>query len=178
MSAQMQQNFEAMLNGLNSTQRESVLSDDNTLQILAGPGSGKTRGKISMTQNSTKWHTRMEMLINLSFNKLVLTCRVAYFVIKKQIQPKNIVVVTFTNKAASEMKKRLDGLIGPKQTADLMIGTFHSICCRILRQHAGSVQLEPNFTVADTDLRFVATLFRYPLTARKARVSCDSRWAL
>ncbi|XP_037032641.1 ATP-dependent DNA helicase PcrA-like [Bradysia coprophila] len=125
MNAENQQRFESMLNDLNSTQKESVLSDDNTLQILAGPGSGKTK---------------------------VLTCRVAYFVIKKQIQPRNIVVVTFTNKAAAEMKKRLEGLIGAKQTEELMIGTFHAICCRILRQHASSVQLDSNFTMADNDM--------------------------
>ncbi|KAG4065602.1 hypothetical protein HA402_012592 [Bradysia odoriphaga] len=125
MNAEKQRKLESMLNDLNSTQKESVLSEDNTLQILAGPGSGKTK---------------------------VLTCRVAYFVIKKQIQPRNIVVVTFTNKAAAEMKKRLEGLIGAKQTEELMIGTFHSICCRILRQHASSVQLDANFTVADTDM--------------------------
>lgn len=69
------------------------------------------------------------------------------------IEPKNIVVVTFTNKAADEMKKRLVGLIGAKQTEELMIGTFHSICCRILRQNASSVQLDANFTIADNDLR-------------------------
>lgn len=77
----------------------------------------------------------------------------AYFVVKKQIQAKNIVVVTFTNKAASEMKKRLVYLIGEKDTNELMIGTFHSICCRLLRLHAKTVDLDANFTVADTDMR-------------------------
>lgn len=79
----------------------------------------------------------------------------AYFVLEKQINPKNIVVVTFTNKAASEMKKRLSYLIGEKKTNELIIGTFHAICCKILRQYAKMVDLVANFTVADNELRYI-----------------------
>lgn len=86
-------------------------------------------------------------------DELVLTCRVAYFVVEKQMKPKNIIVVTFTNKAANEMRKRLSHLIGESDTKSLMMGTFHSICCRLLRVHAKLVALDSNFTVADTALR-------------------------
>lgn len=72
---------------------------------------------------------------------------------EKEIPPNQIVVVTFTNKAASEMKERLVYLIGEKKTKELMVGTFHAICCRLLRQHAKLVDLEANFTVADNELR-------------------------
>lgn len=68
------------------------------------------------------------------------------------MNPKNIVVVTFTNKAANEMKKRLSYLIGENETKSLMIGTFHAICCRLLRLYAKMVDLDSNFTVADNDL--------------------------
>lgn len=82
----------------------------------------------------------------------VLTCRVAYFVIERGISPKHIIVVTFTNKAANEMKMRLRDLIGEEETKSLVIGTFHSICCRILHSHASVVDLDPNFTVADVEI--------------------------
>ncbi|KAG1474507.1 hypothetical protein G6F56_000323 [Rhizopus delemar] len=111
---------------LNSVQKESVLSDATTLQILAGPGSGKTR---------------------------VLTCRVAHLVIEKGVSPKDIIVVTFTNKAANEMKKRLFQLIGEMKTSSLLIGTFHSICCRLLRRHGQAVGLKSDFTIADNTVR-------------------------
>ncbi|KAI7903351.1 P-loop containing nucleoside triphosphate hydrolase protein [Cokeromyces recurvatus] len=117
--------FQKFLDTLNETQRKSVLSDAKTLQILAGPGSGKTR---------------------------VLTSRVAYFVVERGIYPGHIIVVTFTNKAANEMKERLNYLIGEKKTSQLLIGTFHAICARILRRYASVVDLDHNFTIADTDV--------------------------
>lgn len=83
--------------------------------------------------------------------KTVLTCRVAYFVVEKGIAPKQIIVVTFTNKAANEMRNRLKDLIGEEDSNSLMLGTFHAICCRILHIHAKHVNLDPNFTVADTE---------------------------
>lgn len=85
----------------------------------------------------------------------MLTCRVAYLVIEKGIPPKNIVVVTFTNKAANEMRERLVKLLGEMRTKQLLIGTFHKICCRLLRRHAQVVNLQPDFTIADNNTRFV-----------------------
>ncbi|KAK4518171.1 uncharacterized protein ATC70_001522 [Mucor velutinosus] len=116
--------FQDTTNSLNESQRQSVLSKAKTLQILAGPGSGKTR---------------------------VLTCRAAHFVLNEKIKPQQIIVVTFTNKAANEMKERLYTMIGSKNTDNLVIGTFHAICARLLRYNAGVVDLKSNFTIADTD---------------------------
>lgn len=89
---------------------------------------------------------------------IVLTFRVAYLVIEKQIYPNQIVVVTFTNKAANEMKERLLNLIGEVRTNQLLIGTFHSICCRLLRKHSAYADLDPKFTICDTEQRFVFSL--------------------
>ncbi|KAI8991764.1 P-loop containing nucleoside triphosphate hydrolase protein [Mycotypha africana] len=116
--------FRKVIEGLNEAQRQSVLSDAKMLQVLAGPGSGKTR---------------------------VLTCRVAYYVLIKRIPPQQIIVVTFTNKAADEMKQRLFKLIGEKETQLLLIGTFHAICSRLLRRNHAIVGLDANYTIADTD---------------------------
>lgn len=138
--------FQQTLNSLNESQRESVLSNVNTLQILAGPGSGKTR--LVTTFLFFVRHNRIFLLLSI---KRVLTCRVAYFVIERVISPKHIIVVTFTNKAAAEMKHRLKGLIGEEETKSLLLGTFHAICCRMLRLHARHVDLDPSFTVADTE---------------------------
>ncbi|KAI8088310.1 P-loop containing nucleoside triphosphate hydrolase protein [Thamnidium elegans] len=116
--------FSEALASLNSSQRECVLSKDNTLQILAGPGSGKTR---------------------------VLTMRVAHLVLEKKIEPHRIIVVTFTTKAAGEMRKRLVQLIGEKRTSALLIGTFHAICSRLLHRHPAYAGLDPNFTICEPD---------------------------
>ncbi|KAJ8654829.1 hypothetical protein O0I10_009553 [Lichtheimia ornata] len=112
---------------LNPAQLEAVSADTRALQILAGPGSGKTR---------------------------VLTSRVAWLVLEKHVDPRQIVVVTFTNKAAREMKTRLESneLLGRELSEQLLMGTFHSICARILRQHAGLINVKNNFTIADPDL--------------------------
>ncbi|PWN49622.1 UvrD-helicase-domain-containing protein [Violaceomyces palustris] len=99
-----------------------------SLQILAGPGSGKTR---------------------------VLTSRVAWLILDpgNSLQPEDVVVVTFTNKAASEMKKRLDVLVGPERTARLIIGTFHATCARYLRKYGQLIDLRNNFSIMDADDR-------------------------
>lgn len=150
MEAEKIKRFHSMLSELNDVQRRSVLSNDTNLQILAGPGSGKTKGKKHSAYLVTKdFFYHVHYIQNIKIYK-VLTNRVASFVTIKSIKPNNIIVVTFTNKAASEMKKQIEHLIGEKDTNDLMIGTFHSICCRLLRLHAKTVDLEPNFTVADT----------------------------
>jgi DNA helicase-2/ATP-dependent DNA helicase PcrA len=105
------------------------------LQILAGPGSGKTR---------------------------VLTSRVAYLVQHHKLFPHQITAVTFTNKAANEMRKRLEKLLGPKLAGGLVlgrselrekliIGTFHATCVRFLRRYGGLVDIPNNFAIADSD---------------------------
>lgn len=100
---------------LSPAQREAVtFPPGQPLQILAGPGSGKTR---------------------------TLTARVAYMVDVLGMDPERIVVVTFTNRAAKEMRTRLEGLIGVERTAKLQMGTFHSLCLRYLRRHG---RLLPN----------------------------------
>ncbi|KAG2195912.1 hypothetical protein INT47_002685 [Mucor saturninus] len=116
--------FQTALESLNPTQRDSVLSDADSLQILAGPGSGKTR---------------------------VLTYRVAYLVIEKGIEPNQIIVVTFTNKAANEMKTRLFKLIGVNKTNRLLIGTFHAICSKLLHHYGQYAGIDPSFSICDPD---------------------------
>ena len=73
--------------------------------------------------------------------------------IEKGIDPGHIVVVTFTNKAANEMKQRLVDLIGRKNTERLLLGTFHTLCSRILRKFGKVIDVDPSFTIADTQTR-------------------------
>src|SRR5689334_20165954 len=113
----------AYLRGLNPEQRDAVLSLDGPVLVLAGAGTGKTR---------------------------VLTTRLAHILATRRAWPSQILAVTFTNKAALEMKERLSRMIG-QQAEGLWLGTFHSIGARILRRHAEAVGLKPNFTILDTD---------------------------
>ncbi|KAF5327158.1 hypothetical protein D9619_004893 [Psilocybe cf. subviscida] len=118
-------NMESMLSTLNTAQRRAVTHDPSIpLQILAGPGSGKTK---------------------------VLISRIARLIIEHKLEPSSICAVTFTNKAANEMRDRLTKLIGKEATTALQMGTFHSICARFLRRYAGSVELDSNFTICDAD---------------------------
>jgi len=112
-----------LLASLNESQREAVQATDGPLLILAGPGSGKTR---------------------------VITNRVAYLVTSRNIDPHSILAVTFTNKAANEMRDRLDRLLDGAAKS-LTIGTFHAICCRILRADGQAVGLTHGFVVYDDD---------------------------
>ncbi|MFN8483567.1 MAG: UvrD-helicase domain-containing protein [Anaerolineae bacterium] len=112
------------LSHLNPRQREAVEAGDGATLVLAGPGSGKTR---------------------------VLTYRVAYLVSERQISPRRIMAVTFTNKAAREMKERLETLIGAPALGELTIGTFHAVCARILRVDGQHVGLERAFVIYDSD---------------------------
>ncbi len=111
------------LHGLNGPQREAVETVNGPLLVLAGAGTGKTR---------------------------VLTTRIAHILNTRQAWPGQILAVTFTNKAAQEMKDRVQRLLG--QPLDgLWIGTFHSVAARILRRHAEGAGLQPDFTILDRD---------------------------
>ncbi len=112
------------LNGLNAEQREAVESLDGPVLVLAGAGTGKTR---------------------------VLTTRIAHILATQRAFPSQILSVTFTNKAAREMKHRIGQLVGGAVEGMPWLGTFHSIGARILRYHAELVGLQPSFTVLDTD---------------------------
>lgn len=112
-----------LLASLNASQREAVQATDGPLLILAGPGSGKTR---------------------------VITNRVAYLVTSRNVDPHSILAVTFTNKAANEMRGRLDQLLDGAARS-LTIGTFHAVCCRILRADGQAVGLTHGFVVYDDD---------------------------
>jgi DNA helicase II / ATP-dependent DNA helicase PcrA len=114
----------AYLSGLNPEQREAVETLDGPVLVLAGAGTGKTR---------------------------VLTCRIAHILSQGRARPGEILSVTFTNKAAREMKHRLGQMLGQAVEGMPWLGTFHSIAGRILRTHAEMVQLKSNFTVLDTD---------------------------
>ncbi len=111
------------LQGLNPVQREAVMHTDGPVLILAGAGSGKTR---------------------------VLTHRVAYLVKEKRVSPANILAVTFTNKAAGEMRNRIQGLVGPPSQG-IWMATFHSTCARILRIEGERLGYRRNFIIYDAD---------------------------
>ena len=108
---------------LNEAQRRAVETPGGPLMILAGPGSGKTR---------------------------VIAHRIAYLVEERHVPSWRIMAVTFTNKAAREMRERVEGLLGAAAT-DLTMGTFHSICARILRRDGRSIGLSRDFAIYDTD---------------------------
>jgi DNA helicase-2/ATP-dependent DNA helicase PcrA len=112
------------LEGLNEEQREAVLSVDGPLLVLAGAGTGKTR---------------------------VLTTRIAHIIATGKARGSNILAVTFTNKAAREMKERIGALVGHAVEGMPWLGTFHSIGARMLRRHAELVGLKSDFTILDTD---------------------------
>ncbi|KAJ4313630.1 ATP-dependent DNA helicase srs2 [Neodidymelliopsis sp. IMI 364377] len=116
--------MDALLEGLNQAQRDAVTSPAGVLQVLAPPGSGKTK---------------------------TLTARVAYHVIHERLQPWNIIVCTFTIKAAREMKERIKGFVGEKLEAKLILGTFHSVARRFLSRYGQEIGIDKNFGIADTD---------------------------
>ena len=114
-------NKEELINGLNDKQKEAVLATDGPCLVIAGAGSGKTK---------------------------VLTHKIAYD-IESGIKPWNILAITFTNKAANEMKERIEKLIGDA-ARDLWMGTFHSICVRILRRYIDRIGYKTDFVIFDT----------------------------
>jgi len=115
-------NSEDAMQGLNPQQREAVLATDGPLLLLAGAGSGKTR---------------------------VLTQRIAYLLREKNVAPWSILAITFTNKAAREMKDRISAIAGP-DAEDIWISTFHSMCVRILRRDIDRIGYNRNFTILDS----------------------------
>ncbi|QEU62529.1 hypothetical protein KDRO_F04580 [Kluyveromyces lactis] len=119
--------MEELTNGLNDRQRQAVTHrEDDVLQVLAGPGTGKTK---------------------------VLTARFAYLVIEKKIHPLRIIMTTFTRKAANEIKERLQPILSQAGISSngLLIGTFHSICARLLRQAGHLIGIPKNWSIAKTE---------------------------
>ena len=112
------------LKNLNEAQKQAVMSLEGPLLIVAGAGSGKTK---------------------------VLTSRIAHIIKNKKAFPNQILAVTFTNKAAKEMEYRVSKILGSSATGLSWLGTFHSICAKLLRKHASAVNLNSNFTIIDTD---------------------------
>ncbi len=112
------------LKNLNEAQKEAVLAVDGPLLIVAGAGSGKTK---------------------------VLTSRIAHIIKNKNAYPNQVLAVTFTNKAAKEMQNRVSKILGSSAIGLSWLGTFHSICAKLLRKHASAVNLNSNFTIIDTD---------------------------
>jgi len=111
-----------ILEGLNKSQYEAVIAAEGPSLVIAGAGSGKTK---------------------------VLTHKIAYLIDDKRIAPWNILAITFTNKAANEMKSRIEKLIGDKSN-EMWIGTFHSICVRILRRYIDRIGFDTSFVIFDT----------------------------
>ena len=111
-----------ILEGLNNKQHEAVINTEGPCLVIAGAGSGKTK---------------------------VLTHKIAYLIQEKNIAPWNILAITFTNKAANEMKERITNLVG-EQAKDIWMGTFHSICVKILRNHIDKIGFEKSFIIFDT----------------------------
>ncbi len=114
----------AYISGLNDPQRQAVLTTDGPVLMLAGAGTGKTAA---------------------------LTARLAHLIATRRAWPSEILAVTFTNKAAREMKERVGRIIGDAVEGMPWLGTFHSICAKMLRKHAELVGLQSNFTILDTD---------------------------
>src|SRR6188508_1590064 len=107
---------------LNEPQREAVSHVTGPMIVFAGAGSGKTR---------------------------TITYRIANLLASVGVPPYRILAVTFTNKAAGEMRERIEQLAGPEITRDLWVGTFHSVCARLLRRHHAAVGLSKNYVIYD-----------------------------
>ncbi len=113
-----------ILQSLNPQQQKAVTASDGPVLVLAGPGSGKTR---------------------------VLTHRVSWLVLERDVPPWRIMAVTFTNKAAREMRERLERQLGVSRAAELTLGTFHATCARILRRDGETIGIPRNYVIFDAD---------------------------
>ncbi len=113
-----------LLDGLNERQKEAVLHTEGPLLILAGAGSGKTT---------------------------VMTRRIAHLVTDMEVYPSSVLAVTFTNNAANEMKERIQKLVGEDETKGMWVGTFHSVCLRLLRRDGTLLGYDKNFVIYDED---------------------------
>ena len=111
-----------LLKGLNDKQYEAVVNTEGPNLVIAGAGSGKTK---------------------------VLTHKIAYLIKEKDVLPWNILAITFTNKAANEMKERIAAIVG-EEAKDIWMGTYHSICVRILRKFIDRIGFESSFIIFDT----------------------------
>lgn len=114
--------MQEILEGLNDKQYEAVVNYEGPCLVIAGAGSGKTK---------------------------VLTHKIAYIMQEKEVKPWNILAITFTNKAANEMKERVEKLVG-EVSKDMWIGTFHAICVRILRKYIDRIGFKSSFVIFDT----------------------------
>ena len=114
--------MQELLEGLNDKQYEAVVNTEGPCLVIAGAGSGKTK---------------------------VLTHKIAYLIEEKEVKPWNILAITFTNKAANEMKERVENLVG-SSAQDIWMGTFHSICVRILRKFIDRIGFDHSFVIFDT----------------------------
>lgn len=117
----MSLSMQEILEGMNEEQAKAVKHTDGPLLVMAGAGSGKTR---------------------------VLTHRIAYLLSEKEVAPMNILAITFTNKAAKEMKERVTKLVGD-QAREIIMSTFHSLCVRILRRDGDKLGIDRNFAIYD-----------------------------
>ena len=119
----MEQISKNLLVGMNPQQKEAVQTTEGPLLIMAGAGSGKTR---------------------------VLTHRIAYLVVEKEVYPSKILAITFTNKAAREMRERIDSILGNGTCESMWVSTFHSMCVRILRRNIDRLGYSKSFSILDS----------------------------
>ncbi|KAJ4374324.1 ATP-dependent DNA helicase srs2 [Neocucurbitaria cava] len=139
--------MDVLLQGLNDAQKDAVTSPVSVVQVLAPPGSGKTK---------------------------TLTARVAYHINHDRLQPWNIIVCTFTIKAAREMKDRIRGFVGEKMESKLILGTFHSVARRFLSRYGHEIGIDKNFGIADTEdskaiIKRIVTRYQYTVEPGHAR---------
>ena len=115
-----------ILHGINEKQTEAIKHKDGPLLVIAGPGTGKTK---------------------------VITHRIAYLIREHRIKPYNILAITFTNKAAEEMRERVNNEIGEPHGSNIKVSTFHAFCVKVLRKHANHIGLSENFAIFDQDIQ-------------------------